>query len=121
MCSAVSIFIRLQESMGYMDLDLVAYEGLRYYSRWFNPMNDKEDEIFTKLGYIDAHNFADMINCEVLFGTGLMDNICPPSTQFAIYNNIGSKKKHIIFPDYTHEEIGEFDDMLIDFFLKEDD
>ena len=48
-----------------------------------------------------------------------MDNICPPSTQFAVYNNITSKKKHIIFPDYTHEEISVFDDMLIDFFLKE--
>ncbi|MBC5625564.1 acetylxylan esterase [Clostridium sp. NSJ-49] len=120
-CAALYPFLSDYKRVWDMDLDMIAYEGLRYYSRWFNSMNDKEDEMFTKLGYIDVHNFADMINCEVLFGTGLMDNVCPPSTQFAIYNNIGSKKKHIIFPDYTHEEIGEFDDMLIDFFLKEDD
>lgn len=99
-----------------MDLDQVAYEGLRYYSKWFDPMGLREEEIFSKLGYIDIHNFADRIESEVLFGTGLMDNICPPSTQFAIFNNLNCKKKHLVFPDYSHEEISEFDDNLIEFF-----
>lgn len=118
-CAALYPFLSDYKRVYDMDLDLVAYEGLRYYSRWFNTMGEKEDEVFEKLGYIDVHNFAHRLKSEVLFGTGLMDNICPPSTQFAVYNNITSKKKHIIFPDYTHEEISAFDDMLIDFFLKE--
>ncbi len=120
-CAALYPFLSDYKRVWDMDLDLIAYEGLRYYSRWFNSDNSREDEIFRRLGYIDVHNFATKIKCEVLFGTGLMDNVCPPSTQFAVYNNIKSKKEHIIFPDYTHEEIGEFDDMLIDFFLKEVD
>ena len=32
--------------------------------------------------------------------TGLMDNICPPSTQFAAYNKITSKKQMTIYPDF---------------------
>ena len=119
-CATLYPFLSDYERVYDMDLDLVAYEGLRYYSRWFNSMGKDNIEMFTKLGYIDVHNFVHRLEAEVLFGTGLMDNICPPSTQFAVYNNINSKKQHIIFPDYTHEEISEFDDMLIDFFLKED-
>lgn len=81
-------------------------------------MHQRLDKIFTKLGYIDVHNFAHLINVPILFGTGLMDTICPPSTQFAIYNQLNCPKRHVIFPDYTHEEISAFDDLLIDFFLR---
>ncbi|MBQ6819759.1 MAG: acetylxylan esterase [Clostridium sp.] len=119
-CAALYPFLSDYERVYDMDLDLVAYEGLRYYSRWFNTIGNDKKEMFTKLGYIDVHNLVTRLEAEVLMGTGLMDNICPPSTQFAAYNNIKSKKQHIIFPDYTHEEISAFDDMLIDFFLKED-
>lgn len=120
-CGALYPFLSDYKRVYDMDLDLVAYEGLRYYSKWFNTMGEKDNEMFMKLGYIDIHNLVHRLKAEVLFGTGLMDNICPPSTQFAVYNNINSKKKHIVFPDYTHEEISMFDDMLIDFFLKEDE
>lgn len=102
-----------------MDLDVIAYEGLRYYSRWFDPMQEKEGEMFEKLGYIDVHNFAPYVKAEVMFGTGLIDTICPPSTQFAVYNNLKCKKKHYLFPDFAHEEIGAFDDLIIDFLAQE--
>lgn len=120
-CAALYPFLSDYKRVWDMDLDLVAYEGLRYYSRWFDTMGERNENVFMNLGYIDVHNLAHRLQAEILFGTGLMDNICPPSTQFAVYNNITSKKKHVIFPDYTHEEIGVFDDMLIDFFLKEDE
>lgn len=99
-----------------MDLDQVAYEGLRYYTRWFDPMQEKHQEIFTKLGYIDVHHLASRIKCEVLFGSGLMDSYCPVSTQFAVYNQLQCQKKQVIFPDYAHEEIPAFDDLLINYF-----
>ena len=50
--------------------DLIAYEGLRYYSRWFDPDGTRQDEWFAKLGYIDSKNFAHLVRCPVLFGTG---------------------------------------------------
>jgi cephalosporin-C deacetylase len=40
-----------------------------------------------------------------------MDTICPPSTQFAVYNKISSKKNMNIYPDFGHEMIaGAFDE-----------
>jgi len=46
----------------------------------------------------------------VLMFTGLMDTICPPSSQFAAYNKIASKKDIVIYPDFTHETLpGQID------------
>lgn len=101
--------------------DAIAYEGLRYYSRWFDPGGDRTVDIFTKLGYIDAHHFAGRVRCEVLFGTGLADTVCPPITQYAVFNHLRCRKRHILYPDFGHEEIQAFDDMLLSFFTKEDD
>lgn len=99
--------------------DEIAYEGLRYYARWFDPMGKKRKEMFTKLGYIDVHNFASMIRSEVLFGCSLADEICPPSTQFAVYNRLICKKQKRYYYDYGHEEISVFDDQILDFLQEE--
>lgn len=60
-------------------------------------------EVFTKLGYIDNQHLAHRIRAEVMMFTGLMDTICPPSSQFAAYNKITSKKQVVIYPDFAHE------------------
>ena len=60
------------------------------------------------------------VRCPVLFGTGLDDVICPPQTQCAVYNNLHCAKKRYLFPGYGHEEIPEFDDMLLDFFTSKE-
>ena len=57
-----------------------------------------------------------MVKCPVLFGTGLEDIVCPPKTQCAVYNQLRCPKKRVLFPGFGHEEIQEFDDMLLDFF-----
>lgn len=103
-----------------MDRDLVVFTGMKYCSRWFDPTGEHLDAMFTKLGYIDVMNFVERITCPVLFGTGLMDEFIPPSAQFAVYQRIQSPKQHLIYPDYGHEEIFDFDDRIIDFFAKED-
>lgn len=100
--------------------DEIAYEGLRYYARWFDADEHQQDRWFRQLGYIDSKNFAPMIRCPVLFGTGLDDVICPPQTQCAVYNNLHCAKKRYLFPGYGHEEIPEFDDMLLDFFTSKE-
>ena len=86
-----------------MDLAIHAYEELKTYFRHFDPHHEREQEIFTKLGYIDCQHLAPRIRGEVLMFTGLMDQICPPSTQFAAYNKITAKKNMVIYPDFTHE------------------
>jgi len=100
-----------------MDLAKDAYAELKTYFRFFDPRHEKEDEIFMKLGYIDVQFLAGRIKGEVLMGTGLQDTICPPSTQFAAYNKIKSKKKMIKYPDFGHEGLPGFDDMVYSFMM----
>jgi len=88
-----------------MDLDVRAYEELRTYFRHCDPTHAREDEIFMRLGYIDIANLASRIKAKTTVFTGLMDNICPPSTQFAAYNHMTCEKDMIVYPDYGHESI----------------
>ena len=99
--------------------DEVAYEGLRYYSRWFDPDGSRTEEWFEKLGYIDTVHFAPLVRCPVLFGTGLSDVICPPVTQDAVYNGLQCPKQRRFYPGFGHEEIQDFDDLLLSYFTRE--
>jgi cephalosporin-C deacetylase len=92
-----------------------AYLELDEYFRRFDPLHEKEDEIFTKLGYIDVQFLAPRIQAEVLMGVGLMDDVCPPSTQFAAYNKINSKKSLRIYPDFRHEALPGNNDAIFQF------
>lgn len=96
--------------------DVIAYEGLRYYSRWFDPDGTRENEWFATLAYVETNHFAHLVRCPVLFGTGLDDTICPPETQCAVYNELSCEKRRILYPGFGHEEIQEFDDQILAFF-----
>ncbi|HCU35790.1 MAG TPA: acetylesterase [Armatimonadetes bacterium] len=98
-----------------MDLATGAYEELKTYFRQFDPRHEREQEIFTKLGYIDCQHLAPRIRAEVLMGVGLMDTICPPSTQYAAYNKITSPKRTVIYPDFGHEGLPGFHDRVFGF------
>lgn len=101
-----------------MDLAKNAYEELTYYFRNFDPTHEREDEIFNKLGYVDIQHLTPRIKAKVLMGTGLMDQICPPSTQFAAYNKITSEKDVIFYPEFGHEGLKNHEDKVIQFFLE---
>ena len=81
-----------------------AYEELFYIFRFNDPLHKREEEYFNKLAYIDVKNFAPMIKAEVMMASGLRDEMCPASTHFAVYNNLRCKKKHIVYPDFGHED-----------------
>lgn len=88
-----------------LDLGERAYEELKVWFRRFDPRHLREDEVFEKLGYIDVQFLCPRIKGEVLLAVGLMDQACPPSTQFAAYNKITSEKSLITYPDFGHEEL----------------
>jgi cephalosporin-C deacetylase len=93
-----------------LDLAKDAYDELRWFFRAFDPRHERVKEIFTKLGYIDCQHLAPRIRAEVLMFTGLMDTICPPSSQFAAYNQITAKKNIVVYPDFAHENLpGQID------------
>ncbi|MDD5679290.1 MAG: acetylxylan esterase [Kiritimatiellae bacterium] len=98
-----------------MDLAKDAYEELKTYFRQFDPRHEREAEIFRRLGYIDVQHLAPRIRAHVLMGTGLMDAICPPSTQFAAYNKIRSPKAMVLYPDFGHEGLPGFHDRAFQF------
>ncbi len=100
-----------------MDLAVGAYEELKTYFRAFDPTHKNEDEIFMKLGYIDLQNISKRIRGEVLMGVGLMDTICPPSTQFAMYNKISAPKDVVIYPDFGHENLPDFGDISYSYMM----
>ncbi len=99
-----------------MDLAVNAYAELTTYFRLFDPCHEREHDVFTKLGYIDCQHLAARIQGETLMATGLMDDICPPSSQFAAFNKITAPKEHVLYPDFAHEQYPGFQDRLFAFF-----
>lgn len=100
-----------------MDLAEDAYGELVEYFRRFDPRHEREDEIFTKLGYIDVQFLCQRIKATVLMSVGLADEICPPSTQFAAYNKITSQKSLDIYPDFAHEDLRGHKDRIFQFMM----
>lgn len=99
-----------------MDLAAGAYEELKTYFRLFDPLHERHNEVFTRLGYIDVQHLAGRIRAETLMAVGLMDTICPPSTQFAAYNRITAPKRLLIYPDFGHEGLPGAQDHIFEFF-----
>ncbi len=98
-----------------MDLAVEAYEELSHYFRRFDPTHQIETEIFTRLGYIDVQHLANRIQARVLMATALMDTVCPPSSQFAVYNKINSPKEMVLYPDFGHEGLPGHSDRVFAF------
>lgn len=101
-----------------MDLASGAYEELKTFFRLFDPRHEREEEIFTRLGYIDVQFLAPRIRARVRMAVGLMDTICPPSTQFAAYNKIKTSKDLVIYPDFGHEGLPGIQDLTFQFMAK---
>ena len=100
-----------------MDQAKDAYWELQDYFRRFDPRHLGEDDVFMKLGHIDVQHLCPRIRAEVLMGVGLMDTVCPPSTQFAAYNKITAPKSYHLFPDFAHEVLPGFQDSVFQFLL----
>ncbi len=112
-CYSIYPFLSDYRRVWEMGLDADAYGEMREFFKIMDPRHLREEYFFETLSYIDVQNLADRIKCDVLMGTGLSDNICPPSTQFAIYNKIVAEKEHLIYPDYGHEGLPGFNDIVL--------
>jgi cephalosporin-C deacetylase len=99
-----------------MNMARDAYEEITLYFRFFDPLHKREDEIFTKLGYIDVQHLAPRIKTHVMMQVGLKDTLCPPITQFAAFNKIKSKKELLVYPDFGHDALPESIEITFNFF-----
>ncbi|WOO40267.1 acetylxylan esterase [Rubellicoccus peritrichatus] len=98
-----------------MDLAERAYEEIRTFFRQIDPTHQREHEIFETLGYIDVQYLAPRIKAQTHMGITLMDQVCPPSTQFAAYNKITAPKDATIYYDHGHEALPDWDDRVFKF------
>lgn len=118
-CIALYPFLSDYKKVYDLDLDKDAYEGLRYYTRWFNKDGECDEQFFDRLAYIDAKNFAPRIKAKVLFGASVVDLICPVESQYAVYNNLTCEKKLLQYRKYEHENIPAFNNEMYYFLTEE--
>jgi cephalosporin-C deacetylase len=114
---AAPVYPFLSDYQRVWELDLAkdAYLELDEWFRRFDPLHEREEEVFVRLGYIDVQHLAPRIRAEVLMGVGLNDTVCPPSTQFAAYNKITSPKQVLLYPDFKHENLPGHSDRIFTF------
>ena len=54
------------------------------------------------LSYFDTMNLAPLIRCPVFMGVGLQDPVCPPATNFTLYNRVPAEKTYRVYPFAGH-------------------
>jgi cephalosporin-C deacetylase len=100
-----------------MNLARGSYQEITDYFRHYDPHSTCAKRKFS-LGWatwIRSTWPAD--SREVRLYVGLMDDTCPPSTQFAIYNRLTCEKDYRVFPDFGHESFPDTDEDTMLFLL----
>lgn len=119
--AAASVFPFLSDFQRVWEMDLAtdAYAELRQWLRRFDPTHAGVDAVWRTLGYVDVQHLAPRIRATTLMLTGLMDTVCPPSTQFAAYNRITAPKEMVLYPDFEHEDLPGGDDRILAFMVEQ--
>jgi len=71
----------------------------------------EEEQVYHTLSYVDGVNFARRASAPLDVSVALMDEIVPPSTIFAMYNNYAGPKKLRCWNHNGHEGGEQFDDL----------
>ena len=61
------------------------------------------EQAFRTLSYCDCVNLAPLIKCRTIISNCLWDDVCPPSTIFAVYNHLMCEKRIEVYPFHKHE------------------
>lgn len=70
--------------------------------------------------YYDGAYFAKRIKCPIYFSTGFMDNVCPPTSVYAAYNNVpaGVKKAMQTTPTAGHSAPSSKSDKALNAYIQ---
>ena len=63
----------------------------------------EEEQVWKTLSYFDVLNFSDKIKARTLVNVGLADSTCPPSSVYAVYNNMKCRKEIMVYKYAAHE------------------
>lgn len=81
------------------------YDELSCYARAYP---DRVDQALDTLRYFDAVNFASRIECPMVVGIAMEDEVCPPETSYAAYKNLGGERELWLFPNSGHGNAHEY-------------
>jgi cephalosporin-C deacetylase len=81
---------------------LVDTSPYREIPEYFRRTGADVEQTYRTLSYFDCMNLAARIGAATLVTCGLMDDICPPSTVFAAYNQIEAPKEIFVSHFGTH-------------------
>ena len=95
---------------------LAAWPGNEFIDFVENGKSMSWDEVYNILSYFDIKNLAGRIHAPMLMGVGLVDDVCPPHTNFAAYNQVTSEKQYIVYPLAGHGLPEEFNARKMEFF-----
>ena len=87
--------------------------------KWIEAKESRTWESTLKtMSYFDTMNMATGIKCPVFMGVGLQDAICPPVTNFAVYNHLKGKKNYRVYPQNRHSVDKSFHPMIFNWMRK---
>ena len=72
------------------------------YPHFFRVAGMDTPEYLNTMSYYDIVNFASMIKAPTYMTWGYNDNICPPTTSYAVYNMLRCPKESLITPSSEH-------------------
>ena len=72
-----------------------------------NLLGMSEEAMYAMLSYFDTKNLATLVTCPVYMNFSLQDKDCPPHTNWAAYNNLGSSEKYYLTNPTSGHSIGE--------------
>ena len=79
---------------GYMDsIELTSTYPYQEINDYLRLHLESRDQVEETLNYFDGINFAHRITCPIIINVGMQDNVCPPETGFALFNEIASADK----------------------------
>lgn len=81
-------------------------------TRYLSAHRGEVEQVFAVLSYFDGVGFASRAQAPAWFSTGLMDDVCPPSTAFGAYHAYAGPKRIAVW-DYNGHEAGGSADLDI--------
>ena len=74
-------------------------------SDYLKTYPEQERRVYSTLSYFDNMNLGPRISCPTLVSVGLVDDICAPSSVFAMYNHLLCTKQIEAYRYHNHEDI----------------
>jgi cephalosporin-C deacetylase len=104
---------------GYLDaIELTRtypYEEINDYLR-LHPQS--RQAVADTVAYFDGISFADKITCPIIVNIGLQDNVCPPETGYALFNQIQAVDKKLYpYDGHGHDAGRQQHNAIIDQFF----